>query len=173
MTIYSEKADTSQYFNTSPSTRGFLDGSGNVSQKQFQYQPLHEGLRRFCRSSRAFQISIPAPPRGASEAGDGTIINLISIPAPPRGASSRARPRQSPAIFQYQPLHEGLLRTGLPPVRLCYFNTSPSTRGFLVSSRRDHSWIFQYQPLHEGLLYNQEEKFPEMISIPAPPRGAS
>ena len=55
-------------------------------------------------------------------------------------------------IFQYQPLHEGLLGRAPSRWRRLYFNTSPSTRGF--SSSVPHA---------TGLP----------ISIPAPPRGAS
>ena len=123
---------TSENFNTSPSTRGF-------------------GLH--CPVAGGIKISIPAPPRGASSWENwkvGTIF--ISIPAPPRGASlSPSNPSWS-IIFQYQPLHEGLLMVPLlgifikisipapprgassiqiwEPMLMQYFNTSPSTRGF-------------------------------------------
>ena len=76
------------------------------------------------------------------------------------------------AIFQYQPLHEGLpkqvatlsyRRISIPaPPRGASifkkslkpefnFNTSPSTRGFAVAAVSSAVHEFQYQPLHEGL----------------------
>ena len=76
----------------------------------FQYQPLHEGLREHPAAGGLSQISIPAPPRGASTARDHQVgIDAISIPAPPRGASVRPSLRRADPRFQYQPLHEGLL----------------------------------------------------------------
>ena len=54
----------------------------------------------------------------------------ISIPAPPRGASRRFLWHFLEARFQYQPLHEGLQYPAGCYRAPCYFNTSPSTRGF-------------------------------------------
>ena len=54
-----------------------------------------------------------------------------------------------------------------------YFNTSPSTRGFRVFRLRWRVFSFQYQPLHEGLPPARRHEKDCLISIPAPPRGAS
>ena len=141
---------------------------------KFQYQPLHEGLQKLSIKYVACCISIPAPPRGASLVSPTEhCLDAISIPAPPRGASLVSRPTSCTLLFQYQPLHEGLL---WPP-------------------RIISPYLFQYQPLHEGLhrvciLGHDIEYFntspstrgfadgmstvaSSFISIPAPPRGAS
>ena len=53
-------------FNTSPSTRGFGAMKHGAERGAFQYQPLHEGLLSDPGRLRIGEISIPAPPRGAS-----------------------------------------------------------------------------------------------------------
>ena len=162
-------------FNTSPSTRGFATHDAVVHPFIFQYQPLHEGLQGLPGSqaadeyfntspstrgflvpvlSRTFvYISIPAPPRGASEcASRSEGMDHISIPAPPRGASAGS------GIKDFQLL----ISIPAPP------RGASEVQPGLKSSQR-----FQYQPLHEGLLVACESSDVEGISIPAPPRGAS
>ena len=99
----------------------------------------------------------------------------ISIPAPPRGASKSHLPPTSRAMnFNTSPSTRGFIKKYFfdpvlrdfntsPSTRgfrinVClhrsrlYFNTSPSTRGFCCSWCLLHEGLFQYQPLHEGLL---------------------
>ena len=140
-------------------------------------------------------ISIPAPPRGASDHPECRRFPLISIPAPPRGASCVLLGLWAALLFQYQPLHEGLPTRWSMGWHRRNFNTSPSTRGFPLSIRSWQFRQFQYQPLHEGLpadscgiFWRQDfntspstrgfrvvcpGKRRRLISIPAPPRGAS
>ena len=120
------------YFNTSPSTRGF---------------------ERVTRVQHKGNISIPAPPRGASEEWSIPMFNKK---------------------FQYQPLHEGL-RIGTIVTRTqSYFNTSPSTRGFADKSvdRATHDISIPAPPRGASECHGDKSQSRD-ISIPAPPRGAS
>ena len=111
--------------------------------------------------------------RGFNKSYRYSQIKAISIPAPPRGASARHLPAREQALFQYQPLHEGLQSFRSIRRRESYFNTSPSTRGFENVIYTAHLQKFQYQPLHEGLPARDAFGQWMAISIPAPPRGAS
>ena len=142
-------------FNTSPSTRGFPTPLSVMRSYRFQYQPLHEGLPGRADDIAGVSISIPAPPRGASVTATDFAPDDISIPAPPRGASTSqirfprltyfntspstrgfqsSRKAATRAAFQYQPLHEGLLRLVICSTPRWNFNTSPSTRGFSAAA---------------------------------------
>ena len=59
----------------------------------FQFTPLREGRREANFSRENIEISIHAPPRGATWFGFivGTIAYIISIHAPPRGATIRVK----------------------------------------------------------------------------------
>ena len=77
------------------------------------------------------QISIHAPPRGATEAVEDEKKALeISIHAPPRGATSRIPALVFGAVFQFTPLREGRRGTlkGRTPA-INNFNSRPSARG--------------------------------------------
>ena len=183
-------------FNTSPSTRGFAVLFLHQSYHIFQYQPLHEGLPKLGSTAMgAVTISIPAPPRGASATrSHAHAAHDFNTSPSTRGFSESMRHPQS-APFQYQPLHEGLPSLPVKNSGLLDFNTSPSTRGFPLSCMyrsvlrdfntspstrgfitcRPHATgiRFQYQPLHEGLRVRVCYRVHDVISIPAPPRGAS
>ena len=144
---------------------------------QFQFTPLREGRRGHARRITSAVISIHAPPRGATFRGShADLLRLISIHAPPRGAtlaclgllalpciSIHAPPRGATAPydctalgieeFQFTPLREGR-RKPLPSIadRIRDFNSRPSARG---DGERLGKRIF------------------ELISIHAPPRGAT
>ena len=78
------------YFNSRPSARGDTRNRRHCWQWQrFQFTPLREGRRAAAaQSSAAINISIHAPPRGAtSDAGRSLQSSNISIHAPPRGAT--------------------------------------------------------------------------------------
>ena len=165
----------------------------------FQFTPLREGRHRLgvflgshdnfnsrpsARGDQADQrrkpvqaISIHAPPRGATQlsrciwlqpryfnsrpSARGDIVGitphcpaLISIHAPPRGATS-----SSMSII----------------ARWWNFNSRPSARGDAAGthSRLNHG-LFQFTPLREGRQGERLEKgIFELISIHAPPRGAT
>ena len=144
------------YFNSRPSARGDTRNRRHCWQWQrFQFTPLREGRRAAAaQSSAAINISIHAPPRGAtSDAGRSLQSSNISIHAPPRGATLQAalRMRYS-GKFQFTPLregrrgafrasgcHTGQISIHAPPRgatkrRLAcepprYFNSRPSARG--------------------------------------------
>ena len=120
-------------------------------------------------------ISIHAPPRGATQGhcassaggyfnsrpsarGDGTprdnlrIVALISIHAPPRGATFGSCRRR---------------------YRKPNFNSRPSARGDSASRQCRASALFQFTPLREGRLGIPTVPCIRLISIHAPPRGAT
>ena len=148
-------------------------GVGNEAPARFQFTPLREGrpdgmLRRagwahfnsrpsargdanLCAMAALRDISIHAPPRGATgqnaEERRGTYFNsrpsargdraipgegqhvVISIHAPPRGATETGYAKLKLSTFQFTPLREG---------RLACFKQS------------DNIILFQFTPLREG-----------------------
>ena len=109
---------------------------------------------RGCAFSAQRQISIHAPPRGATpQRNRGGRNEDISIHAPPRGATHTLPVSSSRRIFQFTPLREG--RRGWRN-RRCprpdNFNSRPSARG-------DAQWLPRENDCE--------------ISIHAPPRGAT
>ena len=128
---------------------------------------------------------------------DVTGVHLISIPAPPRGATQAAIDATNELIFQFTPLREGRLAQAelsranqqfqFPPLREGRPSSQPwhctfvhisipapprgatfSTSASVVASK------FQFPPLREGrpLVPLLADSF-LVISIPAPPRGAT
>ena len=96
----------------------------------FQFTPLREGRREKLRGLRRAEISIHAPPRGATPRcpSNRGRCRQISIHAPPRGATRR-------------PVH---------PLVRGYFNSRPSARGDSASLCSQCHPIFQFTPLREG-----------------------
>ena len=141
----------------------------------FQFTPLREGRRRFAALPAGGQISIHAPPRGATGGhGDYARPAGISIHAPPRGAtppptdysigdsiSIHAPPRGATAQFD-KVFQQIAISIHAPPrgATICWksipahtnFNSRPSARGDRLSSADGSS---------------------DDISIHAPPRGAT
>ena len=154
-------------------------GSGTA----FQFTPLREG--RLDLESKAYrvQISIHAPPRGATS---GAMVlfgwHTISIHAPPRGAtaysacSAAGGPFQFTPLregrlyylwfaiwivkFQFTPLREGRRRTSKSGRNSTYFNSRPSARGDVVRFFCTRKEVFQFTPLREG------RRVPEAPSAP-------
>ena len=122
----------------------------------FQFTPLREGRREIARIDlRKGDISIHAPPRGATDShggiGRGAVFQFtplregrrgrllvppampISIHAPPRGATDLGTSRQGlSAQFQFTPLREGRRRSSRALLSAGYFNSRPSARGDLA-----------------------------------------
>ena len=119
------------YFNSRPSARGDTVTSAVFVVGTFQFTPLREGRRHQHFVARHRNISIHAPPRGA------TCFRIrskpqrfISIHAPPRGATGTNLTGVTYAdVFQFTPLREG---------RRFFFQ-----RLFAPSA-------FQFTPLREG-----------------------
>ncbi len=164
-------------FNSRPSARGDANIVRNIPTKEiFQFTPLREG--RPCPRPAS-------PPR------------QISIHAPPRGATHMARICRIPSSFQFTPLREGR-RILFPPTVLFsnfnsrpsargdqqikritifqhYFNSRPSARGDTRNRRHCWQWQrFQFTPLREGRRAAAAQSSAAInISIHAPPRGAT
>ena len=144
----------------------------------FQFTPLREGRRcPVVAAVHPLDISIHAPPRGATSAGKCFPYSpqAISIHAPPRGATLpalvhcrhhrdfnsrpsargdalQAHEADAQELFQFTPLREGRRPPfAYPPVQ-AHFNSRPSARG-----DAPHSCA----------------SAPCTISIHAPPRGAT
>ena len=146
----------SLYFNSRPSARG--DGLRKLVvyvTGLFQFTPLREGRPKGEALQKPINISIHAPPRGATRFRVcDRETRPISIHAPPRGATRRSIScSKSLTVFQFTPLREG---------RLDQRQTSPT------------AIAFQFTPLREGRLDYWAERIEiELISIHAPPRGAT
>ena len=143
------------------------------------------------------QISIHAPPRGATEDEKKALEDIkfqftplregrlektgirldfdISIHAPPRGATRRKSACTRAEVFQFTPLREG--RRGAMQTYCCditNFNSRPSARGDGASRRgQPGRCSFQFTPLREGRLDVKPTATIPDISIHAPPRGAT
>ena len=169
-------------------------------QSNFNSRPSARGDREAVQLCREENISIHAPPRGATWKLDRfSRSRYISIHAPPRGATEPRRLADRVAnAFQFTPLREGrheelqalrhyprisihapprgATRQRLPARRRPpHFNSRPSARGDKsCPNRTATSSLFQFTPLREGRhpLHecNTEGIF---ISIHAPPRGAT
>ena len=123
--------------------------------EKFQFTPLREGRRCLGHASFALTaISIHAPPRGATFCMWYTpSIVVISIHAPPRGATSA--PRQGK---RHAP----------------YFNSRPSARGDKTGARPERTGkYFNSRPSARGDFLRVGHNLPVIISIHAPPRGAT
>ena len=98
------------------------------------------------------QISIHAPPRGATEAVEDEKKALeISIHAPPRGATLMARVFEPDGVFQFTPLREGRRESGRADSQHHDFNSRPSARGDSYFDTVPHKATkFQFTPLREG-----------------------
>ena len=98
----------------------------------FQFTPLREGRQRVLDVPRcAYEISIHAPPRGATASFLRRLLwRDISIHAPPRGATF-AIPNGGyrAKAFQFTPLREGRPRGRTSATASAYFNSRPSARG--------------------------------------------
>ena len=191
------------YFNSRPSARGDTRNRRHCWQWQrFQFTPLREGRRAAAaQSSAAINISIHAPPRGAtSDAGRSLQSSNISIHAPPRGAtitcerrypisniSIHAPPRGATLYgTQFEELHVHFnsrpsargdtRRARLSGQRRGYFNSRPSARGDPAAPvcprpSRPH---FNSRPSARGDIIKEDKPVNIfLISIHAPPRGAT
>ena len=172
----SAAADARWYFNSRPSARGDI----------LYLLPLPQ-----------LQISIHAPPRGATACGvQPDVRKDISIHAPPRGATKQPKKYSAEALFQFTPLREGRRRTRSQSLRRGeYFNSRPSARGDRTITRSRQQCLFQFTPLREGRQHEYDfgtlrfyfnsrpsargdgrgrtDSRRGQISIHAPPRGAT
>ena len=143
------------YFNSRPSARGDTAArTERTIDTHFNSRPSARGDQQCLeRRIRSGNISIHAPPRGATDMSVWIEqSDTISIHAPPRGATSLSVPVFACPIFQFTPLREGRRRWYTLSHADRHFNSRPSARGD-ASGQRSAIW--------------------DVISIHAPPRGAT
>ena len=141
-------------FNSRPSARGdYFGKSTRGFPPYFNSRPSARGDADMIEDGLMPDISIHAPPRGATEWG---IVcgkySDISIHAPPRGATKSRTATSFQREFQFTPLREGRHINEDAEKSLIDFNSRPSARG---DSRKRY------------------RSAPRSISIHAPPRGAT
>ena len=165
-------------FNSRPSARGDSKLIARaITQLIFQFTPLREGrLPSIKKCNQDAQISIHAPPRGATcaaEIMDGNAAfqftplregrrgryqrryarqRRISIHAPPRGATDAYKQQvETEKKFQFTPLREGRLLRSCTYHLQSNFNSRPSARGDGRTWYADYTYgEFQFTPLREG-----------------------
>ena len=139
-------------FNSRPSARGDVPQVVEADTFKFQFTPLREGRRVNRNMAFEVDISIHAPPRGATACSlqrlrqhkfqftplrEGRHLQIrgvfacfvISIHAPPRGATSLRRKGERHKM---------------------YFNSRPSARGDKKLAKSPKKLLFQFTPLREG-----------------------
>ena len=192
----------SHYFNSRPSARGdshdqalfpaeqdisihapprgatsYFDSVPHKATK-FQFTPLREG-RPSTNSIKdgTSAISIHAPPRGATHRHWYILRLHRDFNSRPSARGDKVFRITSDArdIFQFTPLREGRqqnVATWL--IWRGYFNSRPSARGDERMRALLRSGVqFQFTPLREGRRAQRWNRLVEMISIHAPPRGAT
>ena len=97
------------YFNSRPSARGDTTTEHTFcGPTYFNSRPSARGDQKHVRAVLDGEISIHAPPRGATEQFPFTNFHEeISIHAPPRGATKRQFQQKLEILFQFTPLREG------------------------------------------------------------------
>ena len=142
----------------------------------FNSRPSARGDMRALLRSGVQNISIHAPPRGATFKSTVPYYDLaISIHAPPRGATSVVRSDVlDRSNFNSRPSARGDASVCRPKNRAWNFNSRPSARGDPKLPTSPPPMRFQFTPLREGRpcaicasLHDAQ------ISIHAPPRGAT
>ena len=149
-----EKEPTREEFQFTPLREGRLRPAARLGIiLDFNSRPSARGDAAVDAEKKALDISIHAPPRGA------TLRRIllprllsISIHAPPRGATVHVDEAGFATVFQFTPLREGRLLRVRHVGSAENFNSRPSARG---------------DTLHGVTKYNS------YISIHAPPRGAT
>ncbi len=165
------------YFNSRPSARGDCASCSRVTMMHlFQFTPLREGRQYVPIPLDMAEISIHAPPRGATVHENEVLAKkAISIHAPPRGATAAVdaekkaleisihAPPRGATPGKYLFAYERYISIHAPPrgatlamatafFLFKYFNSRPSARG-------------------DEMMENYKESL--RISIHAPPRGAT
>ena len=166
------------YFNSRPSARGDTRNRRHCWQWQrFQFTPLREGRRAAAaQSSAAINISIHAPPRGAtSDAGRSLQSSNISIHAPPRGATiAFLLSSRNPRISIHAPPRGATSRKLWRQYRHSISIHAPPRGATTCSPRiRWKQSNFNSRPSARGDECLTSSCPSPMISIHAPPRGAT
>ena len=165
-------------FNSRPSARGDLSICPSTHVSVFQFTPLREGrLAMLGERADTRRISIHAPPRGATHGGGVLLVSLemISIHAPPRGATKRHSTSWKRSLFQFTPLREGRLTQLCDTWTESEFQFTPLREGRLepVHHAPHYEHDFNSRPSARGDGYIGQGDKSDLISIHAPPRGAT
>ena len=167
----------SSNFNSRPSARG--DAENFNAKRLFDisiHAPPRGATRRRHARAQVLPISIHAPPRGATNMRRLYIMRRgISIHAPPRGATGILTREAYKTLFQFTPLREGRPSRRSLWAAMGHFNSRPSARGDAAEWLPTYkSEVFQFTPLREGRPEQEIIMWLEYkISIHAPPRGAT
>ena len=141
----------------------------------FQFTPLREGRpARRPPACRACDFNSRPSARGDEKNVKAQKKQLISIHAPPRGATTKQYPQTIADLFQFTPLREGRRSRSARRVRPSYFNSRPSARG----DGTDREYIAQimisiHAPPRGATVKEWVFEHYSLISIHAPPRGAT
>ena len=130
-------------------------GAGRLHHRlwYFNSRPSARGDYRSASTHALIEISIHAPPRGATPIDYHMFgRTFISIHAPPRGATASTETLQKILRhFNSRPSARGDRRCAIRLQRCNHFNSRPSARGDTQSNLRAcPSWTFQFTPLREG-----------------------
>ena len=143
---------------------------------QFQFTPLREGRRaRRDRTQHRRQISIHAPPRGATRRATTAVLGAGFQFTPLReGRRSFKLYQRKEAYFNSRPSARGDAFYASIENQFANFNSRPSARGDFPVVHCSSPHVFQFTPLREGRPCRSTAYAPcSIISIHAPPRGAT
>ena len=163
-------------FNSRPSARGDAAQPASPMFCSFQFTPLREGRRDGAQVLRLRQISIHAPPRGATPTAAAYGARSTGFQFTPlrEGRLIRISFVVESSLFQFTPLREGRPCVRARMVTYWDFNSRPSARGdtrrLLISSSRNY---FNSRPSARGDTGGGGTVKNMNISIHAPPRGAT
>ena len=165
------------HFNSRPSARGdLLRGKYAQGVHNFNSRPSARGdVLHVVYSFHSRYFNSRPSARGDPRLGKASGMHLISIHAPPRGATKSSKRIVCCRLFQFTPLREGRQLQQAQQQSTQAFQFTPLREGRHLSRWRTPFPIsFQFTPLREGRrAWMGEEALEDLISIHAPPRGAT
>ena len=152
--------------------------SGTTAPSAFQFTPLREGrLYVSCGCFNGSIISIHAPPRGATISLSALPVRLAHFNSRPsaRGDLEVAQEKRAYKRFQFTPLREGRHSASQQCRASALFQFTPLREGRreLRASRGNVHEHFNSRPSARGDHIRTLERGKRLISIHAPPRGAT
>ncbi len=165
------------YFNSRPSARGDVPPRNAPHRRHFNSRPSARGDLYAEGADPNEDISIHAPPRGATQARPPRSRRRRYFNSRPsaRGDSMDSHMRGE-FPFQFTPLREGRRCPRSCCATACLFQFTPLREGRRVDVRIEgEAVLFQFTPLREGRPGHDlvDERALAHISIHAPPRGAT
>ena len=155
-----------------------LHGNVITNIKQFQFTPLREGRHRYVMVSQWVEnISIHAPPRGATPLCDGVAVGGEYFNSRPSARGDAERPADRPRRnhFNSRPSARGDAIDARARSGYAISIHAPPRGATLVNARKSANMTqFQFTPLREGRrVVAMRKEYYQGISIHAPPRGAT